>query len=98
MPKAIHPYNVVLRPLITEKSTRLAEEGKYVFAVATGANKLQVKEAVELAFNVSVLAVNVMNVPGKSRRVGRRQAKAPDWRKAIVTLGAGDRIELFEGV
>lgn len=98
MPKAIHPYNVLLRPLITEKSTRLAEDGKYVFAIAVGANKMQVKEAIELAFDVTVLNVNVMNVRGKSRRIGRRKAQGPDWKKAIVTLAAGDRIELFEGV
>lgn len=98
MPKAIHPYNVLLRPVITEKSTRLAEEGKYVFAIATGANKMQVKEAVEIAFNVPVVDVNVMNVRGKSRRIGKRHGQSPDWKKAIVTLAPGNRIELFEGV
>ncbi|HWO93888.1 MAG TPA: 50S ribosomal protein L23 [Dehalococcoidia bacterium] len=98
MPKAIHPYTVLLRPIITEKSTVLAEQGKYVFAVAVGANKLQIKDAVELAFDVTVEAVNVMNVRGKTHRFGRRTSKSPDWRKAVVTLAPGDRIELFEGV
>jgi large subunit ribosomal protein L23 len=98
MPKAIHPYGVLLKPIITEKSTRLADDGKYVFAVAVGANKIQVKEAVELAFNVPVIDVNVMNVHGKTRRIGRTQGRAPDWKKAVVTLAAGSRIELFEGV
>ncbi len=98
MPKAVHPYGVLLRPVVTEKSTFLAEQGKYVFAVATRANKLQVKEAVELAFQVQVHDVNVMTVPGKSRRIGRRSSQGPDWKKAIVTLVPGDRLELFGGV
>ena len=98
MPKAMHPYGVLLRPVVTEKSTFLAEQGKYVFAVATRANKLQVKEAVELAFSVKVSDVNVMNVPGKSRRIGRRSSQGPDWKKAVVTLVPGNRIDLFEGV
>jgi large subunit ribosomal protein L23 len=98
MPKAIHPYGVLLKPIITEKSTRLSDEAKYVFAVATGANKIQVKEAVELAFNVPVIDVNVMNVHGKTRRIGKTRGRAPDWKKAVVTLAPGSRIELFEGV
>ncbi len=98
MPKAIHPYSVLLRPVITEKSTSLSEEGKYVFAVTPAANKLLVKEAVEVAFNVTVTHVNVMNVHGKTRRIGKRRGQSPDWKKAIVTLEPGDRIELFEGV
>lgn len=98
MPKAIHPYSVLLKPIITEKSTRLSDDAKYVFAVATGANKIQVKEAVELAFNVPVIDVNVMNVHGKTRRIGRTRGRAPDWKKAVVTLAPGSRIELFEGV
>lgn len=98
MPKAIHPYGVLLRPVITEKSTRLSDEGKYVFAVASGANKIQVKEAVELAFNVAVVDVNLMNVHGKVRRIGRTHGRSPDWKKAVVTVAPGNRIELFEGV
>jgi large subunit ribosomal protein L23 len=98
MPKALHPYNVLLRPLITEKGTMLAESGKYAFQVATGANKIQIKEAVELAFNVHVTKVNVMNMPGKNRRVGKSQGMTSEWKKAVVTLAAGERIEFFQGV
>ncbi len=99
MPKPIHPLEVLRRPLITEKGTRLGSENKYVFEVYRGSNKHQVKEAVEKAFDVSVLRVNVLNVKGKGRsRRGRRTAKRPDWRKAVVTLSPDDKIELFEGL
>ena len=98
MPKEIHPYSVILRPLVTEKSTILAGHNQYAFEVARNANKLQVKEAVELAFNVEVKAVNVMNVRGKSKRYRMGQASAPDWKKAVVTLKPGHKIEIIEGV
>ncbi len=94
----MHLYEVLRRPLITEKGTALQAQGKYTFQVATEANKPQVKQAVEKAFNVKVLAVNVMMVPGKKRRVGRREVLTPSWKRAIVTLKPGDKIELFEGV
>jgi len=76
----------------------LQAQGKYAFEVAGGANKPQIKQAVEKAFKVEVIAVNVMTVPGKRRRLGRRQVPARPWKKAIVTLKPGDKIELFEGV
>ena len=98
MPKAIHPYNVIVRPLITEKGTLLSEQNKYAFEVAPGANKMQIKAAVELAFNVVVLKVNTMVMPGKQRRVGRSIGMTSEWKKAIVTLAEGGRIEFFEGV
>ena len=98
MPKAIDPYDVIGRPLVAEKGSYLLAENKYAFRVARGANKIQIKQAVEKAFDVQVLAVNVMNVRGKQRRWGRRQTLAPVWKKAIVTLAPGDKIELFEGV
>jgi large subunit ribosomal protein L23 len=99
MPKAIHPYEVLRRPIVTEKSTMLAGQNKYVFEVFARANKPQIKQAVELAFNVHVEEVNTLMVRGKVKRFGRRAGGAqPDWKKAIVTLRAGDRIELFEGV
>jgi len=94
----MHLYDVLRRPLITEKNTRLQAQGKYVFEVAKEANKHQIRQAVEKAFNVKVTAVNVMMMPGKTRRVGRRQILTQSWEKAIVTLKAGDKIELFEGV
>jgi len=98
MPKEIHPYSVLLRPLVTEKSTILAGHNQYVFEVARAANKMQIKQAVELAFSVHVKAVNVMNVRGRVRRFGRGPAAAPAWKKAIVTLAEGHKIELIEGV
>ena len=94
----MHLYEVLRRPLITEKNTVLQTQGKYAFEVAGEANKHQVKQAVEKAFKVTVTAVNMMTVPGKTRRVGRRQVLTQSWKKAIVTLKPGDKIELFEGV
>ena len=94
----MHLYEVLHRPLITEKATTLQAQGKYAFEVVEEANKRQVKQAVEKAFNVTVTAVNVMTVPGRTRRVGRRQVLTRSWKKAIVTLKPGDKIGLFEGV
>ena len=99
MPKDIHPYAVVRQPIITEKSTELAEEGKYVFEVDPRANKMQIREAIEIAFSVQVRKVNVINVRGATRRMGRTRAgRERDWKKAIVTLADGYEIRLFEGV
>ena len=94
----MHLYEVLRRPLITEKNTLLQAQGRYAFEVASKANKQQIKQAVETAFKVEVTAVNTMTVPGKQRRVGRRQVLTSPWKKAIVTLKPGDKIELFEGV
>ena len=99
MPKAIHPLEVILRPLITEKATRLNGENKYAFEVRTHANKVQIKEAVEKAFDVHVEAVNVMVMKGKPRRTRSGRVKhRSDWKKAVVTLASGDKLELFEGI
>ncbi len=98
MPNELHPYAVLIRPIITEKSTILAGQDKYVFEVDPRANKAQIKEAVQLAFNVRVADVNTINMKGKPRRFGRRVVHRPNWKKAIVTLVPGDKIELFEGV
>ncbi len=94
----MHLYEVLRRPLITEKSTLLQEQNKYGFEVDKKANKMQVKQAVEKTFKVNVTAVNVMIMHGKTRRVGRRQVQTQSWKKAIITLKPGDKIELFEGV
>ena len=91
-------YEVLRRPLITEKNTRLQSEGRYAFEVAARANKQQIKQAVEAAFKVSVTAVNTMTMPGKKRRIGKGQVMTSPWKKAIVILKPGDKIELFEGV
>ncbi len=89
---------VLRRPLITEKGTMLQERNKYAFEVIREANKIQVKEAVEQAFDVKVAKVNVMTVPGKTKRMGRREVKSSSWRKAIVSLKPGYKIGFFEGV
>lgn len=94
----MHPYEVLRKPLITEKNTVLQAQGKYVFEVAEEANKPQIKQAVEKAFKVGVTAVNVMMIRGKERRIGRRKVMTRAWKKAIVTLKPGDKIEIFEGV
>lgn len=94
----MHLYEVLRRPLITEKYTALQVEGKYAFEVAAGANKPLIKQAVEKAFKVEVTGVNVMTVAGKKRRLGRRILPARPWKKAVVTLKPGDKIEFFEGV
>ncbi|MFQ6000803.1 MAG: 50S ribosomal protein L23 [Anaerolineae bacterium] len=91
-------YEVLRRPIITEKTTMQIEQGIYTFEVDRRANKLQVKEAVERVFGVDVVSVNVINVPGKPRRWGRHVSRTPSWKKAIVKLAEGQRIELFEGV
>jgi len=94
----VHLYEVLRRPLVTEKNTELQAQGKYAFEVAREANKHQIKQAVEKAFKVQVIAVNVMTVPGKTRRIGRRQVLTQSWKKAIVTLKTGDSIGFFEGI
>ncbi|MFC2012448.1 50S ribosomal protein L23 [Chloroflexota bacterium] len=90
-------YEVLRRPLITEKSTALQMEGKYAFKVDQKATKPQIKQAVEKAFKVEVTGVNVVVVPGKRKRRGRQLLPAHPWKKAIVTLKPGDHIEFFEG-
>jgi large subunit ribosomal protein L23 len=91
-------WDVLRRPVITEKNTRLGEVGQYMFVVDRRANKTQVKEAVEIAFNVKVSAVNTMNGPAKVRRRGRVMGERPGYKKAIVTLEPGNSIEFFEGI
>ncbi len=98
MPKELHPYAVLLKPIVTEKTTLLTGLDKYVFEVDLRANKNQIKEAVQLAFNVRVAEVNTMKMKGKMKRFGRKVTPRPDWKKAIVTLVPGDKIEIFEGI
>ena len=94
----MHLYEILKRPLITEKTTLLTERNVYAFEVAQGSAKHQIKEAVEIAFKVKVAKVNVMTVPGKMKRIGRRQVLTPSWKKAVVALEPGGKIEFFEGV
>ena len=90
--------DILIRPLITEKGTLLADQNKYLFAVALDATKIDVRRAVEQTFDVTVLSVNVVNVPGKEKRWGRHRYRTSRWRKAIVTLQQGQTLDLFSGV
>lgn len=89
---------VIIKPVVTEKSVDLMQENKYCFKVAKDANKIEIKHAVEEIFKVAVVDVNTVNVHGKMKRMGRTQGKTASWKKAIVTLREGDSIEVFEGL
>ncbi len=93
------PRAVVVRPLMTEKSMRLKDERNVVtFQVSPDANKVEIRQAVETIFNVKVRAVRTATVEGKLKRMGRHQGRRPSWKKALVTLQPGHKIELVEGV
>lgn len=91
---------VLLRPVITERSMTETNAGRYTFAVATDASKQEIASAVAEAFKVDVVAVNTIKVHGKERRLGRKIGRRPDWKKAIVTIAKGQKIERYfvEGV
>ncbi len=94
----MNPAKVLKRPLITEQSTLLQESGKYVFEVDVRATKADIAAAVTWAFDVKVRSVNTSRMKGKMKQYGRsRPSKQPDWKKAIVSLGLGESIQLFEG-
>jgi large subunit ribosomal protein L23 len=89
-------YSVLKRPLFTEKNDRLKEQfNKYAFEVDIRANKIEIRQAVEQIFGVTVLKVNTMRVHGKVKRRGRSVGRRPDWKKAIVTLKDGDTIPIW---
>jgi large subunit ribosomal protein L23 len=90
--------DLVRRPLVNEKATRLLEENKYTFEVAPKATKLEIKAAIENLFGVKVVSVNTHNPPRKKRRVGRFLGHKPQYKRAIVTLASGDSITLFPEV
>ena len=87
--------DILIRPLITERTTDLMTQGKYVFVVDKRANKIQIADAVKEVFNVKVEAVNTVNVKGKKKRMGRTSGKTASYKKAIVKLSAGETIEFF---
>ena len=91
---------VLVRPIITEKSMTGTNSGRYTFAVAKAATKQEIAQAVAESFKVDVIAVNTLTVKGKVRKVGKRLGKQSDWKKAVVTLAEGQRIERYfvEGV
>jgi large subunit ribosomal protein L23 len=91
------PSRIILSHVVTEKAERLkAEQSRYTFKVARTANKIEVRDAVERLFKVHVREVRVMNYLGKMRRMGRFEGRRPDWKKAVVTLKQGERIESLE--
>ncbi|HHX51381.1 MAG TPA: 50S ribosomal protein L23 [Clostridia bacterium] len=92
------PQDVLLRPVVSEKSIGLMEDNKYTFFVHPRANKLEIKYAVQSLFKVKVLKVYTLKVRGKKRRQGRFEGRTPDRKKAIVQLQPGDKIEIFEGL
>ncbi|MEY3161357.1 MAG: ribosomal subunit protein [Planctomycetota bacterium] len=95
MANPIQFYNLIRRPLVTEKSTTLQDlRNQYTFEVADKANKSEVRKAVETLFSVKVVKVNIISVPGKARRVFGRPGMSPGWKKAIITLRKGDTIEV----
>ncbi len=93
----LQPYEILIRPLVTEKSSRLREAYHQIsFRVHPRANRVAIREAVEDALKVQVESVRVMNVPGKTKTLGRFSGRKPGWRKAIVTLKEGEKVDLFE--
>jgi large subunit ribosomal protein L23 len=91
------PANIVRRPIIlTEKANRLREKNQVIFEVATTANKIQIRDAIQSLFKVTVTDVNTMRYRGKEKRMGRAYAKLANWKKAVITLKEGDQIQFFE--
>ncbi|HET9444051.1 MAG TPA: 50S ribosomal protein L23 [Acidimicrobiales bacterium] len=91
------PRDVIIKPVVSEKSYALLDEGVYTFVVHPSANKVEIRQAVEAIFNVEVVNVNTLNRKGKRKRHRQHMGTRPDTKRAIVTLKAGDRIDLFEG-
>ncbi len=94
----MNPREVIVRPVITEESMKGVEEGRYVFAVHPRATKVDIREAVEKLFRVRVEKVNTLWVRGKKRRRGRTEGMTSPWKKAVVKLAPGQKIEFFEGL
>ena len=94
---SLHARQVLLAPVVSEKSYSLIEASKYSFRVHSKAHKTQIRQAVEELFDVKVIKVNVLKVQPKPKRRGASQGTRPGWKKAVVQLRAGDKIEVFEG-
>ncbi len=94
---SLHPNEVLIAPVVSEKSYSLIEDRKYSFRVHKDAHKTQVRQAVEELFDVKVLAVNIVKVQAKPKRRGMTRGTRPGWKKAIVQLREGQSIEIFEG-
>ncbi|HDH97845.1 MAG TPA: 50S ribosomal protein L23 [Deltaproteobacteria bacterium] len=94
---SLTPYDIIIRPIITEKSSRQMENNKYTFEVHKDANKIQIKQAISEIFKVKVDSVHTIKVRSKPKRLGVHLGRSRSWKKAIVTLKPGERIEFFEG-
>jgi large subunit ribosomal protein L23 len=94
---SLHPNEVLLAPVVSEKSFSLITDRKYTFRVHPDAHRTQVRQAVEQLFGVDVLSVNMSKVPSKPKRRGTTRGRRPGWKKAIVQLAEGQTIEIFEG-
>lgn len=97
----MNPYKIIIRPIDTEKTRYQASElGQYTFEVDRRANKIEVRQAIEAIYDKNVVGVNVMNMPAKAskRRGRRRMVRRPQWKKAVVTVAEGQRLDVFEGV
>ena len=90
-------HDILLKPVITEKTTMMMSDGKYTFKVPLHANKIEIRKAVEKVFGVKVKSVSTLRTMGKMKRMGKYEGKRPDYKKAIVTLNEGESIEFFEG-
>lgn len=93
-----NPRDLLIRPIITEKTAQMMEENKYTFQVPLDANKVEIRQAIEAIFNVKVEKVNTVRVLGKTKRMGRFVGKRSDYKKAIVKLVAGQKLPIFEGM
>jgi len=94
---SLHPAEILIRPVVSEKSYHQITENRYTFRVHKDAHKTQVRQAVEELFDVNVVSVNIVQMPAKPKRRGQFRGTRPGWKKAVVELKAGDKIEIFEG-
>ena len=90
-------HDIIVRPVVTEKSSRLMSHNKYTFEVLQQANKIEIRKAVEEVFKVKVTSVHTLRMPSKPKRMGRFLGRSRSWKKAIVTRAPGERIEFFDG-
>ena len=95
---AANPRDIIIRPIVTEKTSDMMKDNKYTFQVAMGANKTEIRQAIEAIFNVKVVNVNTIRVLGKTKRMGKYEGKRSAYKKAIVKLAEGNTIPLFEGM
>ena len=94
---SLHPAQILIKPVVSEKSYHQITENRYTFKVHKDAHKTQIRQAVEELFEVKVVSVNVVKMPAKPKRRGLIKVTRPGWKKAVVELKAGDKIEIFEG-